>query len=199
MSEYKSFRTFYKVAKVIFGLPFRVTVIGRENIPEGGAVLCANHTHWSDPFYLWFAVTGKYMTRIMAKAELFKIPVLRFLMKKLGVIPVDRKNADIAAIKTSLRTLKEGKKLGIFPEGTRVKTEGGGEAKLGALKIADRAGAPIVPVYIPREKKFFRKTQIVIGKPYVLNEEKRKLTQEEFLVAADDLMKNIFALQQTEK
>lgn len=196
---YNAFCKVYNIARWTIGLFVREETIGRENLPDGAAVLCANHSSWSDPFLLWFAATKKHFVHIMAKAELFKIPVLSFFMRKLGVIPVDRGNSDVKAIKSSLRCLKEGTKLGIFPEGTRAKEDNAIEAKRGAVRIADKAGVPVVPVYIPRKKSLFRKTVVTIGKPYYINPEHEKLTPDDYLAAADELMKRINSLKQEGK
>lgn len=196
---YKAFCTVHSIARRTIGLFVRAEAVGRENIPEGAAVLCANHSSWSDPFLLWFAATKKHFLHIMAKAELFKIPVLSFFMRQLSVIPVDRGHSDVQAIKSSLRCLKEGGKLGIFPEGTRAKEDNVIEAKRGAVRIADRAGVPVVPVYIPRKKKLFRKTTVIIGKPYYVNPEKAKLAPDDYLRIAEELMEKIYALKAEEK
>jgi len=93
------------------------------------------------------------------------------------------------AIKGAMRLLKDGKKVGIFPEGTRVSTEDG-EAKSGAVRLAARMGVPIVPVYLPRKKRFLRFNRVAIGAPYLVELDK-KATPEEVERAAEELMEKI--------
>ena len=78
----------------------------------------------------------------------------------------------------------------LFPEGTRVRGEDTVAAKSGAVHMAARAGVPIVPVYIPRDKKLFRTSRVVIGEPYYIKVENRS----EIDNLAQDLMDRIWAL-----
>ena len=144
-------RTFQALAIPIVNvydhLKYNYHVIGREKVPDGGCVLVANHTQWADPVLVGTALGNQYPLVAMAKKELFQIKLLGPLISALGAFPVDRGTADIGAIKTSLKAVKEGKKLLIFPEGG-TKHKAGDEAKVGAAMIAARTGAPIVPIYI---------------------------------------------------
>lgn len=172
--------------------PFKI--IGRKNIPEGPAIICANHSSFSDPFYMAFAVPPKYHLCLMAKRELFDIKPLGWLLRGIGTFPVDRKSAgDMEAIKNSLSVLKAGKKLGIFPEGTRTSEDGAVSPKAGAVRIAQKTGAPLVPMYIPRKKKFFRLNPIIVGEPMTVDGAKR-LGHEEMERIADELMDKIAKL-----
>ena len=69
------------------------------------------------------------------------------------------------------------------------------QAKHGALKLAERSGAPIVPVYIPRKKRLFRRNTVVVGEPYYINHERKKLTTEEYDELAAELMRKINGLR----
>lgn len=170
--------------------------IGRENIPEGAALLCPNHTTWSDPLFVTFAMGLSIKPRVMAKAELLRVPVVGFLLKKAGIFAVDRGKSDVAAVKTALKTLKDGQKLLIFPEGTRSRTGEMGEAKTGVAMFATKTGAPIVPIYIPAEKKWFRRTPVVFGEPFVPTYEGKKATSEDYERIAGELMERIAALEE---
>ncbi len=169
--------------------------VGRENIPEGGALLCGNHTTLGDPIYVVCAVGHKPQFRVLAKAELMKIPVLGWLLKKAGIIGVERGKADVAAVKECMRALKGGEKLLLFPEGTRVKEGEDSQAHTGAALFATRANVPLVPVYISPRKRLFRKTSVVFGKPYQPTYEGRRPTPEDYQRIADDLMVRIRALE----
>ena len=140
----------------------------RERIPEQGPILlCASHSNLVDPILLAYLLGWDRPMRFMAKKELFQIPILGRILSKAGAFSVDRGNADMGAIRTSMTILKEKGILGIFPEGTRRQDEG--EGKHGAIMLAARTGAQVVPVYIPRRKRMFRRLDLVAGEPYVLD------------------------------
>lgn len=174
-------------------LKYNFHVYGRENMPEGGAVVCANHSQWADPPMLAVAIGARHDIAIMAKKELFAIKGLGPLIQSLGAFPVDRGAADIQSIKTAIQAVKDGKKLMIFPEGTTKNS--GGEAKEGAAMIALRCKAPIVPVYISTDKKFRSRVNIVVGKPYM--PERTGRGKDMYREVADDIMRRIYALKDT--
>ena len=121
-------------------------------------------------------------------------PVIGWLLKKAGVFGVNRGAADVGAVKTSLRYLKEGRKLLMFPEGTRVGEGEDVEAKTGAALFSTRTGAPIIPVFIQRKKRWFQPNLVVIGQAYHPQIAGRKGTSAEYRAIADDLMARIHAL-----
>lgn len=160
---------FYKFAKTVVHPFFRwlqpVKVIGAENIPESGAfIMCSNHTSMSDPF---FTVTVfKRQIHFMAKAELFKVGIVRWVMKAVGAFAVDRGKGDMTAINRAEEIINSGNILGIYPEGTRHKEGPPHKAKSGIAYIAMDTHADILPVSIYREGRYniFKKTTIRIGK-----------------------------------
>lgn len=161
MSYYRLFRGFFRS---IFSLVFRWQVIGREHIPkEGPVILCANHISLWDPPLLGSGIERQVF--FMAKEELFRIPVLSFLITKFGAFPVKRGAGDRAAIRSTLKLLEEGKILGIFPEGTRSKTGEVGAGMHGAAMFALKSQAAVVPVAIIGPYRWFRPITIVYGKP----------------------------------
>ena len=190
-------RTFQALAIPIVNvydhLKYNYHVIGREKVPDGGCVLVANHTQWADPVLVGTALGNQYPLVAMAKKELFQIKLLGPLISALGAFPVDRGTADIGAIKTSLKAVKEGKKLLIFPEGG-TKHKAGDEAKVGAAMIAARTGAPIVPIYISENKKFRSKVYVVFGDAYIPEKTKSK---DGYRAIADDMMRRIYTLKET--
>jgi 1-acyl-sn-glycerol-3-phosphate acyltransferase len=188
------FRLLYTVVHPFFTLFHPVKAIGRENIPEGSAVICPNHTTASDPLYIVFAFGKKYPMWAMAKQQVMNWPVVGWILGKAGVFGVERGAADLKAAKTALRCLKENRKLLIFPEGTRVQEGESVDAKAGAALFATRSGAPLLPVYIEPRKKLFRPTTVVIGKPYYPEFSGRKASAEELQVIASDLMDRVRAL-----
>lgn len=163
-------KPFYKVLVTLIGpvfkLLFRIKAVGHENIPaDRGFILAANHTSLTDPIFL--AIKCKRQIFFMAKAELFKFSPFGWLIKKLGVFPVDRGKGDTGAITTAQNLVKEGKVLGIFPEGTRYLTGAPRKAKSGVAYIAMDTKSDILPVSIYREGKIrlFSKTVIRFGEP----------------------------------
>lgn len=196
MSEFW-FSIFYAIVWLFFNLVHPGKAVGRENVPKGGCLLCGNHTRYSDPLFIILALGRRDHPYIMGKAELFKIPVLGWILKKAGVIPVDRGKSDVKAIKESMRVLKDGKKLLMFPEGTRVKEGSDQAAKTGAAMLAVRTGVPLVPVWVPARLGWFRRTPVVFGEPYTPQlPEGQKPTTEDYRRIADDLLGRIKALSE---
>jgi len=190
MKKEQWYKLVYNVTRPFGCIFFPQKTIGRENVPEGAALICANHSSGLDALMLPYAVGRKHYLRIMAKVELRSVPVIGWILEKAGIIFVRRGERDIDSFKASMRALKSGEKLMLFPEGTRVRGEDTVAAKSGAVHMAARAGVPIVPVYIPRDKKLFRTSLVVIGEPYYIKVENRS----EIDNLAQDLMDRIWAL-----
>ena len=194
MSEFW-FRFFRAIAWVIFAVVHPRKVIGRENIPQGPCLICGNHTRYSDPLFIVLSMERRDHPYILGKMELMNIPVLGWILKKVGMIPVDRSKADVKAIKECMRVLKDGHKLLLFPEGTRVKEGEDQEAKTGAAMLAARTGVPIVPAYVPARLGWFKRTPVVFGEAYTpALPEGQKPTAEDYRHIADDLMGRVKAL-----
>lgn len=168
-------------------------VIGRENFPEGPAVICANHVHNSDPFYIVTSFPGREQVSIMAKEELRHWPVVGPVLHWFGfLIWVKRGKADMGAVKSAMKTLKDGGKLLIFPEGTR--NQEMGEGKNGAAMMAIRTKTPILPVHISGQRGLFTRVKVHIGEVYQPFTEDRKATTEDYQAATEVLMEKIRAL-----
>jgi len=163
---------------------------GRENIPAGAALLCGNHSSGFDPFLMAYSGGVGNQIRFMAKAELFRIPVVAPLLRSIGTFPVDRAGG-AGAIKEAMRYLKAGEKVGIFPEGTRFSAEGESEAKIGAVRLAAKMAVPVVPVYIPRKKRLFRRLYIVFGEPYMIEADRKTATSADYEALAAEMMEKI--------
>lgn len=159
----------YCLLRIVFFPLYRLKVTGKENLPSsGGMLVCANHISLKDPIFVAFALGRKYPYAFMAKAELFRNPIMRFIMNRVGAFPVNRGKADVRAIKTALWSLKNGKTLIIFPEGTRISVDAPEEAdvKSGAGMLALRGEAPVVPVLVSDSTHLFGTVSITIGKPF---------------------------------
>ena len=157
---------FYRFARrivLIFGpILYRIKITGKEHIPPTGAVIiCSNHIHGMDA--LGLAMCAKRQIFFMAKQELFKVPILGFLLRKVGAFPVDRSNTDLTAYRHTMQILKDGKALGIFSQGTRAQDFE--NVKGGVAVFALKSGAPIVPVGISGSYRIFSRMRINIGPP----------------------------------
>ncbi len=164
---------FYRFAWIICRIYLRVfrrwRVCGTENIPdEGGVLFAANHTSYLDPVAVGCALHRRIY--YMGKAELFRIPVLKQIITILGAFPVNRQGVDREAIRTALTYLRQGKAVGIFPEGTRSKDGALLKPQLGTAMLALKADVPIVPVAIVGSKGFFDQVRISFGRPLVFPE-----------------------------
>ena len=160
---------FYKIAhflvEMYIRIVFRYKVTGRENIPEGGCLVCARHYSMSDPIYVAIGLGRKHRVSFMAKKELFKNKLLGWLISSLGAFPVERGPGDLGAIKSAVNVLKQGRKLILFPEGTRVEYDTPLEQlKTGAAMIATHAKMPILPLYLTPKRKYFKRLNARFGK-----------------------------------
>ena len=159
---------FYNGVKKVVGGPmklfFDVRVSGLENIPDENYILAGNHKSMWDIILLATSIPTNI--RFMAKKELFDNALLESFFSKAGAFPVDRDNIDINAIKTSLKLLKEGETIGIFPEGTRNKTKAITlPFKEGVTRIASKTKKVIVPFGIDGEYKLGKQINLKIGEP----------------------------------
>lgn len=175
--------TIYSFAKavvyVLLKPIYRFEIIGKEQFPkEGGVLLCANHIDNLDPPVV--GINAPRPVHFMAKEELFKMPVLGKIVPHLNAFPVKRGMSDREALRKGLAILKEGRVLGLFPEGTRSKD---GELKkglAGAGFFALRTDAAIVPCAIIGPYKAFKRLKVVYGKPIEMKDvRERKASPEE--------------------
>jgi 1-acyl-sn-glycerol-3-phosphate acyltransferase len=147
---------FYWLAKYVLLGPFlrglwRPWSEGMENIPlDQPAILASSHLSFSDSFF--FPVIVPRKVTFLAKAEYFNTPGLKGMLSKaffagVGQVPIDRSSADSsrAALETGLRVLREGKLLGIYPEGTRSPDGRLYRGKTGVARLALESGAVVIP------------------------------------------------------
>lgn len=178
--------------RVLYGGLCRWDVNGVENVPEtGGLIVVANHVSLNDPPVLGAALPRKI--NYMAKKELFDNFFLDKLLKKFGAFPVKRGRGDMGAIKKALKTVRQEKVLGLFPEGTRSQTGKLKRAKSGIVLIATKAQVPILPVGLKGTKKPFRKDlEVNFGEAFTLDEYyNRKLDKKELKAAGKIIMEQI--------
>jgi glycerol-3-phosphate dehydrogenase (NAD(P)+) len=130
---------------------FRLRRLGTEHIPEGGVILASNHRSFLDPFAIGCCL-GRPIY-FVAKQELFKNPLLGWILNCLGAFPIKRGASDEESVKTSLALLEDGHPVVIFPEGTRIRTGSLGSAKRGVGRLALQSGKPVVPIAVTNSEQ----------------------------------------------
>ena len=177
MSKKSKNSKFYAVLKVLVAplLRFfmRLKPINAKNVPKmGGVILCSNHISAVDVISIG-AVCPRQLT-FVAKKEIFKVPVIGWLVKMLGAIKVDRGARDMGAIRASVNAAMDGKVLSIFPQGTRCPGVDPKTTPLhnGAALIAFQSKCDVVPVcikvknckyaFLRRGRGYFRGTHSVL-------------------------------------
>lgn len=155
------YKFFLVIVSFFFRIIYRIKVNGIENIPENETfMVSANHIHILDPIIV--AMQIKPQVHFLSKKEIFSNKFFAWVFNKLGVIPVDRNNNDLKAIKACFKVLRNGKVLGIFPEGTRVKNVSIDNFKKGAVMIALKSKVPILPIHIEGTYRIFSKIKVDI-------------------------------------
>ena len=137
------------IAKLLLLVVWRMRVRRHRQYSEGRrrCIVAANHISYFDPPAVGRAWRPRAGSTYMAKAELFRIPLFGPFIASVGAYPISRGRGDIGAIKRSVKLLRDGHAIAMFPEGTR-NFEGKSGAQAGAALLASLAGVPIVPAYI---------------------------------------------------
>ena len=150
----------YLLVFPIFRFLFRGQTIGISNLPKrGGVVVVSNHGSHLDPPILGHAL-GRPVA-FMAKSELFKVPILSFIISACGAYPVKRGSGDREAIRNASNRLSEGWATGVFLDGTRQENGRVNDPKAGAALLAARTGSPILPVAIVNSHRAFPKGSLI--------------------------------------
>lgn len=170
-------KPFYKccwyIARGLFRLYFRWTIVGLEHVPRTGPLLIAsNHVSFADP-----PIVGAALPRpihFLARSTLFHNPILGALIRKLNDLPVDRDGGGGAGLKAVLGVLEQGEGIILFPEGTRSADGSLQTARAGIGLTVIKSGAPVLPVRLlgvheawPRQRRLPRpgRIRVVFGKP----------------------------------
>lgn len=185
-------------------------VQGLQNVPSsGGLLVVSNHLHNADPVLISIAFPRPL--HFMAKKELFGVPVIGWVISRVGSFPVDRGRADRTAIRRAQATLDQGIALGIFPEGTRSRTRRIERVHTGVGMLALRGNAPILPIAITGSERLpgsgtkkkpkdatepappYLGVRVVIGEVFTLpaGENGKRLSTDE---ATDAVMRRVAAL-----
>ncbi|MFD0897384.1 lysophospholipid acyltransferase family protein [Loigolactobacillus binensis] len=160
-------------------------------LPEGSYILVGPHRTWFDPIYYALAASPKKFS-FMAKEELFKNPIIRFILVHANAFPVNRAHPGPSAIKTPVKLLKKGElSLIMFPSGTRHSAE----LKGGALVIARMSGVPLVPTVYQGPltfKQLFTRKRITVrfGEPIYID--RKQKMDKAGMTAIDDKMQAAF-------
>jgi 1-acyl-sn-glycerol-3-phosphate acyltransferase len=188
-----------RTVRLLFWLYSRWQIIGLENVPRSGPILfAANHASYIDPLLGWSAIYGTRRMWGVAKQELWKGRTLSYLMDCIGSVPVQRNTADRVMIRRVLDLLARGETVGIFPEGTRTPDGKLQPAQPGLALLAQKSGAPIVPVALigtyqmmPRDSKKLKRgrLKVIFGKPLTFSPDcPRQQILDAVMVAIADLM-----------
>ncbi|GAB4527799.1 MAG: lysophospholipid acyltransferase family protein [Anaerolineae bacterium] len=187
--------------RVLYFILIRLEVSGKENVPPTGPlILMINHIDALDPFI----VVGIFPRSVtpLSKIEVFDIPLIGFLTRVYGAIPIQRGRVDTRALRRSYQVLQEGGVLLIAPEGTRSPTRSLQRAKEGMALIAVRTGASIIPVGITGTEhagRYWRRlrrvpVRITIGEPFRLEPGAETLRRPLLRAMTDEAMYRLAAI-----
>lgn len=167
---------------------------GLENIPRSGRVLIAcNHLHWMDTLVVPLVVQRLRYPRFLGKEELFRTRPGAWLMRELGIIRLDRRRGDVSALKQAIEVLEDEGCLVLFPEGTRSRTGEPLKPKPGVGFLAQKTGAPVVPVRVRNTDRFPSpvRMRLTFGAPLRYGGDASRESCQAF---ADDVMSAILRL-----
>lgn len=202
----------YRFCRLIVRLYFRLYHRGRvrhaDRLPlEGAAIVAGNHVSFLDPPL--FGAAARREMFYLGRDTLFRNRIAGWLLRSWNCVPIKREGGDVAAMRTTLRLLQQGRAVLMFPEGTRSRDGRLQEARAGIGMIVARSRAPVVPVRIfgaekalPRGKWFPRpvRVTVVFGEPFRydfpanLHELKGEPLKEVYLAVGREIMRRIAAL-----
>ena len=197
------YRIGYILSTVAAKIAFRLKIYGRENLIEDGpAILASNHASYLDPPLI--GVACREDIYFLARRTLLERPLIGPVLAKLNTVPIDRDRGDLGAVKALLRLLKSGKRVIMFPEGTRSADGRLQPARAGIGLIIAKSLVPVVPLRIfgsfealPRSGGIhFTQVSIVIGKPlYFTKEDLGSDERHAYQPLSDRVMASISALE----
>ncbi len=161
------------IIRLILVTLFAIRYKGRENIPDqGGLLICANHQSFFDPPLIGSGFNRRL--NFLARKTLFRFAPFRWIIEFLDAIPIDREGSGLSGLKETLRRLKRGELVLIFPEGTRTRDGQVAPLKPGFVALARRSRVPLLPVGLdgaydawPRRVRFPRRARVhvCVGPP----------------------------------
>ena len=190
---YSLLRTFARLIAVTF---YRLRCEGREHWPAtGGGLVCSNHQSMLDPPLV--GMTCPRQMNYLARDTLFKVPILKHVIAFLDAIPIDREGSGLSGLKETMKRLRAGELVLIFPEGTRTYDGELLPLKPGFCSVARRSRVPLIPVGMdgayqawPRSSPLPLpgKLAVVIGRPITL-EEVEGMTDEALVTELESRMR----------
>ena len=203
--------SFYNFARLtclfFFRLYFKIEVRGVENLNKSssGLILISNHMSYLDPVFL--GLFSKRRLFFMAKKELFRVFILKNIIKKLGAFAVDREKKDLKAVEKAIEIAKRGNVVAMFPQGRRSRAVKTDRPKTGFLRIAVSAGCSVLPCslfyrgYFPRSRVYvFFGEKVDISE--ILKEngfEKENLGHKEVRKLTKDVWENVLELYEEQE
>ncbi|MGB4610116.1 MAG: lysophospholipid acyltransferase family protein [Saccharofermentanales bacterium] len=163
-------RIITKIVRFLAKIIYRPVYHNLQYIPlQENYMLFGNHHSLLDPVLIHLGMPE--FIYWVAKEELFKIPILKFFLKKLEVISLNRDEVDLTAMRQIISHLKSGNIVGLFPQGKRVDKDKYEEIipQAGVASICTRYNATILPCYCSGPYKIFRKNHFYFGAPFCLN------------------------------
>jgi len=176
------YRLWRRLCRIYFGMFHFGRVYNRHYVPQDGPLLLvSNHQSFYDPMLVGYGLSRE--VDYMARDTLFRNPHFARFIRSFNAFPVKRGESDLAAMRETLRRLKEGRAVLLFPEGTRTLDGRISEFKTGVALLAKKANCPIVPVVVegafdawPRSSKrpkIFKRTLVTFGQPFMPEDVKR--------------------------
>lgn len=196
------YRFSHDVVQGLFRLLYGIRIKGRQNLPETGpALIACNHRSLFDPPLIGCLLPEE--AGFVAKAELFRVPVLAGLIRSLNAIPIDRRKLSLEKMDELAEFLGTGKFLLYFPEGTRQATGQLGRAKVGVGVLLSKQPVTVIPTYVegtetPIRSLFRRgRIRVAFGRPFALPKEADFSDEKDWSRAiADEVMDQIRALKE---
>jgi len=166
-------RTTIIITTLLMKLLYHHKVYGKKRLPKAGGIIAANHSSYLDPPLI--GISCPHEVHFLGRESLFRSPLFAWYIRKLYTHPVARGKGNIATIRKCLELLKAGKKVVIFPEGTRSQDGNLHKGQLGVGMLVLRTKCLVIPTYIHgsyeiwschrKHPKFKGKTACVFGKP----------------------------------
>ncbi|MDR1570717.1 MAG: 1-acyl-sn-glycerol-3-phosphate acyltransferase [Oscillospiraceae bacterium] len=168
---------FYRAARSLCAfvarMLFRVTADGRENIPrDRNFILLSNHISAWDSILL-AAACSEWQIHFLAKESLFKFAPLRWAMLRAGAIRIARGGSNLAAMRSAMQVVRQGRALGIFPEGHRYRTGKIERMESGVAMLVMNTSVPLLPAKVSGEYGFRKHIHIRFGAPVELADLRR--------------------------
>lgn len=197
------YRVCRNLSRALAGAALNYRVINEERLIEhGGVLICCNHVSYLDPPLAGIAYKGP--VHYLARKTLLSNPVSRWLFPRLNVVPIDQDRAGFAGLKTIIKSLQEGHRVLIFPEGSRSPDGQLQPAEPGTGLVVAKAKVPVIPMRLfgahealpPGSGKFQMKTvTVVVGEPIRFDQEELPQGKDAYQQISDRIMAAIAALE----